>query len=148
MARNGVDFTVMFRRLCDAATGPDSDAAVRKAMAMAIDHTALIQTARRGFASPLCTDHPAGIIPGYQANAACPTFDPAAANKLLDQDGWTTKDANGVWSVPEAVAHLRALSAADIELCEEPVAGLDAIATVAEESEVPVALDESAVLPG
>ncbi len=72
-----------------------SDAAVRKAMSMAIDHTALIDTARRGFASPLCTDHPAGIIPGYQANVVCPTFDPAAANTLLDQDGWTTKDSNG-----------------------------------------------------
>jgi serine/tyrosine/threonine adenylyltransferase len=29
MARNGVDFTLFFRRLCDAATGPDHDAAVR-----------------------------------------------------------------------------------------------------------------------
>jgi len=72
-----------------------SDAAVRKAMAMAIDHTALIDTARRGFASPLCTDHPAGVIPGYQADAACPKYDPAAANTLLDQAGWTTKDSNG-----------------------------------------------------
>jgi peptide/nickel transport system substrate-binding protein len=66
-----------------------SDAAVRKAMSMAIDHTALIDTARRGFASPLCTDHPAGIVPGYQADAACPKYDPAAANALLDQDGWS-----------------------------------------------------------
>jgi peptide/nickel transport system substrate-binding protein len=66
-----------------------SDAAVRKAMSMAIDHTALIDTARRGFASPLCTDHSAGVVPGYQANVTCPTFDPAAANALLDQDGWS-----------------------------------------------------------
>lgn len=73
-----------------------SDAAVRKAMAMAIDHTALIDTARRGFASPLCTDHPAGVIPGFQANAPCPKFDPAAANTLLDQAGWTTKDSSGI----------------------------------------------------
>jgi len=29
MAHNGVDFTLIFRRLCDAATGPDGDAAVR-----------------------------------------------------------------------------------------------------------------------
>ncbi|HVB74698.1 MAG TPA: peptide ABC transporter substrate-binding protein [Ktedonobacteraceae bacterium] len=66
-----------------------TDSAVRQAMAMAIDHGALIDTARRGFASPLCTDHSAGLVPGYQANAACPKFDPAAANKLLDQDGWS-----------------------------------------------------------
>ncbi len=29
MARNGVDFTLIFRRLCDAATSPDGDAAMR-----------------------------------------------------------------------------------------------------------------------
>jgi uncharacterized protein YdiU (UPF0061 family) len=29
MARNGADFTLTFRRLCDAAAGPDGDAAVR-----------------------------------------------------------------------------------------------------------------------
>ena len=29
MARNGADFTLTFRRLCDAATSPDADAAVR-----------------------------------------------------------------------------------------------------------------------
>jgi len=29
MARNGVDFTLIFRRLCDAANGPDGDAVVR-----------------------------------------------------------------------------------------------------------------------
>jgi peptide/nickel transport system substrate-binding protein len=73
-----------------------TDAAVRKAIAMAIDHTALIDTARRGFATPLCTDHAAALVPGYQANAPCPKFDPAAANTLLDQDGWTTKDSNGI----------------------------------------------------
>ena len=73
-----------------------SDKVVRQAMAMAIDHMALIDTARRGFATPLCTDHAAALVPGYQANAPCPKFDTAAANKLLDQDGWTTKDSNGI----------------------------------------------------
>ena len=29
MARNAVDFTLIFRRLCDAATSPDGDAGVR-----------------------------------------------------------------------------------------------------------------------
>jgi uncharacterized protein YdiU (UPF0061 family) len=29
MARNGADFTLVFRRLCDAAASPDGDAAVR-----------------------------------------------------------------------------------------------------------------------
>jgi L-Ala-D/L-Glu epimerase len=57
-------------------------------------------------------------------------------------------DANGAWTVPEAVGSLRALAPAGLELCEEPVSGLDEIAAVAAESLVPVALDESAALPG
>ncbi len=65
------------------------DVNIRKALAMAIDHTALIQTARRGAAVPLCTDHPSGVVPGYQANAPCPPFDPTAASALLQSNGWT-----------------------------------------------------------
>jgi peptide/nickel transport system substrate-binding protein len=61
---------------------------VRLAMAMAIDHQALIQQARHGFASLLCTDHPSAMHPGYQPSAPCPVFDPVAANKLLDDSGW------------------------------------------------------------
>jgi peptide/nickel transport system substrate-binding protein len=72
-----------------------TDVKVRTAIAMAIDHTALIQTARRGYAAPLCTDHGQAYVPGYQADAPCPKFDPAGANTLLDQDGWTTKDSSG-----------------------------------------------------
>lgn len=65
------------------------DVNVRKAMAMAIDHTALINVARRGQATPLCTDHGAAYVPGYEANAPCPPYDVSAANALLTQDGWT-----------------------------------------------------------
>ncbi len=68
---------------------------VRQAMAMAIDHEALIKTARVGQGSLLCTDHGAGVHPGYQPDAPCPKFDPAAANKLLDDHGWV-KGADGV----------------------------------------------------
>ena len=72
--------------------------AVRKAIAMAIDHNALIQVARRGYAVPLCTDHGQSYVPGYQANAPCPAYDVNAAKALLAQDGWTTKDQNGIFS--------------------------------------------------
>ncbi len=48
----------------------------------------LIDTARRGQAVPLCTDHGQSYKPGYQADAPCTKFDPAAANALLDQNGW------------------------------------------------------------
>src|SRR5436305_2766057 len=73
------------------------DVTVRKAMAMAIDHNALIQTARREQAVPLCTDHGKAFVPGFQPDAACPKYDPAAANSLLDQAGYT-KGADGVRS--------------------------------------------------
>lgn len=71
------------------------DVNVRKAIAMAIDQQKLITTARNGYAKPLCTDHPASVVPGYEANAPCPKYDPAAANALLDQAGWV-KGSDGV----------------------------------------------------
>jgi L-alanine-DL-glutamate epimerase-like enolase superfamily enzyme len=57
-------------------------------------------------------------------------------------------DANGAWMPHEAVAMLGALEPAGIELCEEPVSGLEATATVAAGTRVPLALDESSALPG
>ncbi len=56
-------------------------------------------------------------------------------------------DANGAWSVAEAIAMLRALQPAGIELCEEPVHGLAEIAEVAAATAVPVAIDESLRAP-
>jgi peptide/nickel transport system substrate-binding protein len=70
---------------------------VRQAMAMAIDHQALIQVARQGFATLLCTDHPSALHPGYEPGVDCLEFDPALANQLLDQNGWV-KGADGVRS--------------------------------------------------
>ena len=68
---------------------------VRQAMAMAIDHQALLNESRHGFASLLCTDHGLAMLPGYEAQSPCPEFNPAAANKLLDDNGWV-KGADGV----------------------------------------------------
>jgi peptide/nickel transport system substrate-binding protein len=68
---------------------------VRTAIAMAIDHQALIKQARQGLASPLCTDHGSAYHPGYDPNAPCPVFDPTAAKKLLDDNGWV-KGTDGV----------------------------------------------------
>ena len=62
---------------------------------MAIDRQALIEVARRGFATPLCTDHGSAYHPGYEPDASCPEFNPAAANKLLDDNGWV-KGPDGV----------------------------------------------------
>jgi peptide/nickel transport system substrate-binding protein len=68
---------------------------VRQAIAMAIDHQALIQQARQGFATSLCTDHPSALHPGYDPNAFCPPFDPTVANKSLSDNGWA-KGPDGV----------------------------------------------------
>jgi L-Ala-D/L-Glu epimerase len=54
-------------------------------------------------------------------------------------------DANGAWADPEeALANLRALAPAGIELCEEPVHGVAAMRAVRAKSPVPVAMDETA----
>jgi L-alanine-DL-glutamate epimerase-like enolase superfamily enzyme len=58
-------------------------------------------------------------------------------------------DANGAWQSPdEAVAHLRTLAPAGIELCEEPVHGLEAMRATRSRSPVPVAMDETAAERG
>jgi len=58
-------------------------------------------------------------------------------------------DANGAWGSPrEALANLRALAPVGLELCEEPVHGLDALREVRAESPVPIAIDESAAEAG
>jgi L-alanine-DL-glutamate epimerase-like enolase superfamily enzyme len=57
-------------------------------------------------------------------------------------------DANGAWSIPEATATLRALEPTGLELCEEPVAGVDAITELGAQSPVALAIDESAASPG
>jgi L-alanine-DL-glutamate epimerase-like enolase superfamily enzyme len=57
-------------------------------------------------------------------------------------------DANGAWSTDEALAALQVLEPAGIELCEEPVHGVDAIRTLWVQTAVPLALDESAADPG
>ncbi len=70
---------------------------VRQAMAMAVDQQVLIKGPFHGFASPLCTDHGSAYHPGFDPNAPCPLFDPAVANKLLDDNGWV-KGHDGVRS--------------------------------------------------
>jgi L-alanine-DL-glutamate epimerase-like enolase superfamily enzyme len=57
-------------------------------------------------------------------------------------------DANGAWDADQAAAALRALEPSDIELCEEPVHGLDELDALRGRTEIPIALDESADDPG
>lgn len=69
----------------------------------------------------------------------------AAIRAAVGPDVLLRVDANGAWASPaEALANLRALVPSGIELAEEPVSGVDALAEVREGSPVPVAMDETA----
>jgi L-Ala-D/L-Glu epimerase len=57
-------------------------------------------------------------------------------------------DANGSWSAEEAIAALAALAPVDIELCEEPASGIEEIGRVAADTDIPIAIDETAAAPG
>ncbi|HMD52144.1 MAG TPA: enolase C-terminal domain-like protein [Solirubrobacteraceae bacterium] len=57
-------------------------------------------------------------------------------------------DANGAWSVEEAVRAIGALSPAGLELVEEPVHGLAAVREVRERVAVRVSIDETAAEAG
>ncbi|HBX65977.1 MAG: o-succinylbenzoate synthase [Balneola sp.] len=54
-------------------------------------------------------------------------------------------DANQAWNQEEAIKHLKTLQALDIEYCEQPVAEdrIAELAMVKENSEIPIAADES-----
>jgi L-alanine-DL-glutamate epimerase-like enolase superfamily enzyme len=57
-------------------------------------------------------------------------------------------DANGAWSVDEAVRAIEVLSTAGLELVEEPTHGLEAVREVRERVAVRVAIDETAAEHG
>jgi o-succinylbenzoate synthase len=57
-------------------------------------------------------------------------------------------DANGAWTVEEAVASIEALAPAGLELVEEPVHGVEAMRAVRDRVAVRVAMDETAAEPG
>jgi L-alanine-DL-glutamate epimerase-like enolase superfamily enzyme len=57
-------------------------------------------------------------------------------------------DANGAWSLAEAKIALRTLEPVGIELCEEPVRELAELTELTGLTKIPLALDESASLPG
>lgn len=57
-------------------------------------------------------------------------------------------DANGAWEVEEAIAAIAALAPIGLELVEEPVHGMRALAQVRRAVAVRVAMDETAAEPG
>ncbi len=68
----------------------------------------------------------------------------AAVRAAVGPDVQIRVDANGAWStVGEALANLRALAPIGLELCEEPVHGIEALRAVREESPVRIAMAET-----
>jgi L-alanine-DL-glutamate epimerase-like enolase superfamily enzyme len=73
----------------------------------------------------------------------------AAVRAAVGPDVAIRADANGAWGTPaEALANLRSLAPVGIELCEEPVHGVDALRAVRAGSPVAIAMDETAAEPG
>ncbi len=71
-----------------------------------------------------------------------------AAVRAAAPDALIRVDANGAWATPqEALAHLRALEPAGLELAEEPVHGVGPLRAVRDMTAVPIAMDETGV-PG
>jgi L-alanine-DL-glutamate epimerase-like enolase superfamily enzyme len=68
----------------------------------------------------------------------------AAVRAAVGPDIAIRADANGAWGTPrEALANLRALEPVGLELCEEPVHGIEALREVRASSPVPIAMDET-----
>jgi O-succinylbenzoate synthase len=66
-----------------------------------------------------------------------------AVRDAIGPRGAVRVDANAAWSLDEAVAALRALSAYDLEYAEQPVASLDDMALLRRRVDVRLAADES-----
>ena len=67
----------------------------------------------------------------------------AAVRNAIGADTRLRLDANGAWSEEQSAEVLTRLEQYDISYVEEPTTGLDALARVAEQSPIPVAVDDS-----
>ena len=72
----------------------------------------------------------------------------AAVRAALGPEPRLRLDANGAWTVEEAVRAIEALAPAGLELVEEPVHGLAALRELRERVHVRIAMDETAAEPG
>jgi L-alanine-DL-glutamate epimerase-like enolase superfamily enzyme len=71
----------------------------------------------------------------------------STVRQALGSDATIRVDANGAWSVPDAVKRLRALAQHDIELAEQPVGTFEQMVALRREVGVRVAADESLISP-
>ena len=66
-----------------------------------------------------------------------------AVRDALGQEGSVRVDANGSWSVDEAVRCIKSLARFELEYVEQPCATVDGLARVRRRVDVPIAADES-----
>ena len=74
--------------------------ALRRAMALALDRKTLIDVVYSGQALPANQLVPPGVA-GHDATLPPSTYDPAAANALLDRFGYKARDAEGYRKAPD-----------------------------------------------
>lgn len=74
---------------------PLSDPGVRRALTLAIDRQALVDTLWHGFARIAASPVPTGVWAAHPELEPWP-YDPAAARLLLDRRGWRDDDGDGV----------------------------------------------------
>jgi o-succinylbenzoate synthase len=67
----------------------------------------------------------------------------AAVREAIGPDALLRVDANGAWTVVEAISHIRRLAPYGLEFVEQPCATLEDMAEVRAECGVPIAADES-----
>lgn len=72
----------------------------------------------------------------------------AAAREALGPEPELRLDANGAWTVDEAVTRIRELDAFGLELIEEPVHGIEGLRAVRDRVAVRIAMDETTGVPG
>jgi L-Ala-D/L-Glu epimerase len=72
----------------------------------------------------------------------------AAVRAAVGPDVALRVDANGAWSVEQAIAAIGTLAPAGLELVEEPVHGVRELAQVRRAVPVRIAMDETATEPG
>jgi L-Ala-D/L-Glu epimerase len=72
----------------------------------------------------------------------------AAVRAAIGPQATLRLDANGAWSVEQAIHSIEALEPVGLELVEEPTHGLEAVREVREQVSTRIAIDETAAQPG
>lgn len=87
------------------SSGAVADAKVRKALELATDRQALIDTVQSGQATPITSPLVFGV-PGYDSSTAVPGADAAAATALLDEAGWAVPEGGGTRAKDDKVLNV------------------------------------------